>query len=207
MIAPNADIHLRALRGGGAGRTDERGGEDAVASVEPAVRSPAQAVHDVVADGAGVPSVEQDFGCGVGDVVAVFVGDEEQIRRARRPHAAEAEFDGSEAFRLVPEDGALVETPVVIHVFQDHDAVAELRVVIHFALRIRVALRNPEPPARIRGDRDRLLHIRLGGKHRDVKTGRRFHRGGSLVGRHWTAAGRLGVKRRGEVGGKGSRGD
>ncbi len=66
---------------GRAGLADARVGEDAVAAVEPAVRAPGERVQGFV----GVlisPAVEQDLRRAVGPVVAVLVGDEEELGAA-----------------------------------------------------------------------------------------------------------------------------
>ena len=202
MIAPNSHVHLRALRGGCAGSADIGRGENAVATVEPAVRPPAQTVYDVVPDRAVVPAIEHYFRRTIGKVVTIFVRDKEQIRRSRDPHAAEADFHGSQTLALIPKNRAFVETTVVVRVVENHDPIALLRVEVHLRLRISVTLHHPQTSARIRGDRDRLLHIRLGGKHGDVKSRRHANAGGCLIRRHWPAGRRLRVERNGEVRGK-----
>ena len=62
-----------------------------------------------------------------------------------------------------------------------------------------VTLRDPQPSARIGRHGDGLLHVRLGGEHRDVKAGRRLHRGGCFVRRQRRAFCRLGVEWRWKI--------
>ena len=50
---------------------------DAVSAVEPAVGAPAEAIGEVVADGAGVEAIEEDDGWGVWLIVVIFVGEKE----------------------------------------------------------------------------------------------------------------------------------
>ena len=197
MIAPDRAVHRRALRVGRAGCADVRGGLDAVASVEPAVRAPAETVHDVVPHGAEVEAVEHHHGLSIRDIVAVFIREKKELRRAQRPHAAEADLDAREPLHLIGEDGALVEMAVVIRVFEDHDAVALREIEAHLGLAVGVVFRHPQPPARIRRHRDGLLHVRLAGEKGDLETGRRFDRGERVRRGHRVAG--LRVHRRGEI--------
>ena len=72
--------------------------------------------------------VEHDLGRAVGHVVAVAVGDEQQLRRAEQPDAAEAELDAGEPLHVVGEDRAPVEPAVAVGVLEDQDAVAKAEV-------------------------------------------------------------------------------
>ena len=114
-------------------------------------------------------AVEHDLGRAVGHVVAVAVGDEQELRRAHQPDAAEAELDAREHLDVVGEDGALVEPAVAVGVLEDQDAVAEAEVELRGQLGVGVVLRDPEPPARVPGHGDRVLHVRLGGEDLDVE--------------------------------------
>jgi len=77
VVAPDPAIDGGAEIGRGVWGTDERGGLDAVAAVEPAVGAPAEAIGEVVADGAGVEAIEEDDGRGVWLIVVIFVGEKE----------------------------------------------------------------------------------------------------------------------------------
>ena len=83
------------------------------------------------------------FGCAVGDVVAVFIGDEEQLGRAHEPDAAAADLDAGEHLHLVGEDGALVGFAVVVGVLEDEDAVAEAQSEADFARPVGVVFGDP----------------------------------------------------------------
>ena len=198
VIAENAAVHPRAILSRSAGRADGRGVRDAVASVEPAIRPPAKAVHDVVADGLEIKPVEQHLRRAIGLVVAIFVRDENQIRRAQRIHAAIAEFDARESHALIPENRPLVEMPVIVRVLEDHDAVAQTRIPARGILGVSVALRDPQPPARIPRHRDRLLHIGLRREDLAGKSRRQFHRARHFRRRHRAAGRFLGIEDRRE---------
>ena len=77
MVAPDAAIDGGAAIGRGVWGTDEGGGLDAVSTVEPAVGAPAEAIGEIVADGAGVEAIEEDDGRGVRLIVVIFVGEKE----------------------------------------------------------------------------------------------------------------------------------
>ena len=73
-------------------------------------------------------AVEHDLGRTVGDVVAIAVGNEQQLRRTEQPGAAKPELHAAEPLNVVGEDRALVGTAIAIGVFENHDAVAETEV-------------------------------------------------------------------------------
>ena len=84
MIAPDAGVERDATVVGGAGLADARVGEDAVAAVEPAVGAPGEAVERLVRV-VLAPAVEEDLRRPVGPVVAVLVGDEQELGRRADP--------------------------------------------------------------------------------------------------------------------------
>jgi hypothetical protein len=102
MEAPDAALDGDALVLGGAGLADLAGAGAAAATVEPAAGSEAETVGEVVvvvlSDG---ETIEDDLRLGVGDVVAVFIGDEEELGRAHRPEAAASGFDAGEPLEFV----------------------------------------------------------------------------------------------------------
>ena len=112
-------------------------------------------------------AVEHDLGRTVGDVVAVAVGDEQQLGRAEQPDAAEPELDAAEPLDVVGEDRPPVEPAVAVGVLEDQDAVAEAEVELLGAVGVGVVLGDPEPPAGVPGHRDRVPHVRLGGEDVD----------------------------------------
>ena len=89
------------------------------------------------------------------------------------------------------EDGALLESAVAVHVFEDEDAV--LAFSFRLLIGIAVRLRHPEAAALIDGKGDGLLHLRLGGDQFRLKAGRQHHARDDLL--------RLGVGHRRGLGG------
>jgi hypothetical protein len=82
----------------------------------------------VVVLGRGFESVEHDFGRGVGHIIAVAVGNEEEPRQGDQPQAAQADLDARELLHVVAEDAALVGTAVAVAVGQDEHAVTERQI-------------------------------------------------------------------------------
>ena len=97
--------------------------EHAVATVEPAIRAPDERVERFVRVFVG-PAIEQHFRLAIRNVVAVLIGDEQQIRRRADEHAAEADFDAADQIQVLGEHLALVEFAVAIGVFENQNAVA-----------------------------------------------------------------------------------
>ena len=185
VIPPDAPGHQQALVRRSAGHPDVRRAGDAHPAPEPAVRPPAQAVGEGVPAARGrVEAVEQHLRFPIGHAIAVTVGNEEQLRRAQRKHAAATNLDAGENFPLVPEDGAFVEVAVVVRILKQHDAVVQVRRETGLLVGVGIILGHPEPAARVEGHRDRLLHLGLGGKQGHLETRRHFEGRHRLLRRH-----------------------
>ena len=174
MIAPDAAVHFRALGFGRAGFANRGSARDSVSAVEPAIRSPFQAVGEIVADVFALETVEHDDGIAVGHVVTVAVREKKKIRRTQRPDAAEADFEARENLRAVPEHGAFVEASVAVGVLENHDAIPQRAVEADLGFGVGVVLGDPETAARIEGHGDGILHVGFGGEERRLETGREF---------------------------------
>ena len=199
MIAPHAAVHGRAILLRRARLAHLRSGGDAVAAVQPPIGTPRQAVEHVVLAG-HVPAIQQHLGRPIGHVVAIAVGNEQQIRQRADPNAAEAQRQAGEVHPLVKEHLLAVEPAIVIGVFQDRNSIRRLRR----PLGIRKALRHPQPPPIIERDRNRLHNIRLSGEQRHTKALRQLHVLGSFLRRD---GGRLGQGKCGRKQGQDDAGD
>ena len=198
MITPNTAAERCALGFGRTGPADfGAGAEDAVPTVEPAVGPPAQAVDDVVAHLVGIEAVEDDFRFAVRFIVAVFVGEKEDVRRACGPHAAEAELDTGKLAGAVPKDFSFIENTIMIGILKNDDAILELKFEIRFALGVRVTLGDPQPAACVPRHVDRLLYHRLGGGELHAEAFRHRHCLQCLGRRQEWRGDLLGVKRLG----------
>jgi len=162
MKPPDAAVQPDPVAVRRAGPADPRIGKNAVATVEPAVRSPGETVDDVVFR-LETPAVEQDFGRAVRNVVVIAVGNENQLRRGAEPDAAETERDAGKIAALIEEDVPGVEATVAIAVFENDHAVVAGKAV-GLPIRVRQTLDHPKAPAIVGGHRDRLNHVRFAGE-------------------------------------------
>src|SRR5262249_26766099 len=154
-------------------------------AIEPAVRAPRQPVDDVVSDAAHRPAIQHDLRLAIGHVVAIPVGNEQQVRGTEDPHAAEADRDAGQVLPLVPENGALVEAADVVAVLEDDYTIPVLRVPRLPG--VGIALGDPQPATVIEAHGYRLAHLGLAREEADLEAGRHldkaqlFLRGGGHV--------------------------
>jgi hypothetical protein len=181
MITPDRRVEGHTLAVRCARLAHARVSEHAVATVEPAVRSPGECVERFVCV-LPAPAVEQDFRLAVGHIVPVAIGNEHQVRSRPDPHAAEADFEPANEVQPFGEHFPLVETAVAIGVFKDNNAIATF--VARCANRVFVGLSDPNAATIVERHGDRLLDIRLGSEHFRRETRGQFHRRGGLVRRH-----------------------
>src|SRR5690606_16422151 len=107
----DAGIDGRAFFFGGARFSNARVSEDAMASIEPSIRAPGEAVERFVCVFV-MPAVEQDLWFAVRLVVVVFVGNKQQIRRLSDPDTAEADFQPAHEVQALNEHLSAVVLPV-----------------------------------------------------------------------------------------------
>ena len=79
-------------------------------------------------------------------------------------------LDAREPLRFLGENFSQIEMAIIVLVFKDQDAVAEMEVKFFAALGVGVILCNPQPPARVPSHADGVLHVRLGGKDGGLET-------------------------------------
>ncbi len=182
--APHAAIEGRPLRLRSSRFADVRGVRDAIAAIEPAVRSPLKVVEDVV-PGPEAPAVQDDLGFSGRFVLARLDGDEQQVGRGTEPDSAEANGDAREVGAIVEEDLAALELPRA-GILEDQDAVLA-GLPLGQPVRIGSRLDHPEPTAVVRGHGDWFADIRLTGEQMNPKPFRNLHplgrlfRGGEIV--------------------------
>ena len=86
-------------------------GEDSVTTVKPTIWSPDESVECFV----GVliaPTIQEDFRFGVRDIVAIFIGDEHEVRSRSDPDTAEANFESADEVQVFGEDFTGIEFAV-----------------------------------------------------------------------------------------------
>ena len=168
--APDAGVDLHALVIGRTRLTDDRVREDAVVTVEPAIRTPDEAVERLVRV-VETPAVEQhDW---LARLVVRVLWDEEKFRSRTDPDAAVADFDTGDEIESVLEDCDLRVTAVLLHVFQNQDPIGALPVGTF--LWVGHAFHHPEAATFVEAHRDRLDDLGLGGDKRDLEARRERH--------------------------------
>ena len=175
LIAPHAGVDELPLGVRRTGDFHMRVGEHAVAAVEPAVRTPAEGVEHLVRvlPREAFEQLHRLTG-GLRAFVRFLHGDVQEPRRSPDEHAAEAILDAAGEVQSFVKHRALVELVVPVRVLEDEDAVGAL--ALGLALRVGVVLDDPEPPAVINAEGDRLLHVGFGGE--DVQLEARRERRG-----------------------------
>ena len=184
MEAPEAALHRQTLRLGRPRHAQAGRAGMAAAAVQPAVGPPAQAVGEVVVvvlgDG---EAVEHHLRRPVGPVVAVSIGQEQQLRRAEQPDPAPADFNAGEHLHVFGEHRARLRPAVPVAVLEDDHAVLEAEVEALGAFGVGVVFRHPHPAARVPGEGDRVAHRRLGGEQGRLEAGRQLQQAQRLRGR------------------------
>ena len=172
--------------------------------VQPAIRAEAQPIGDVVMIlQRRLEALDHGLRRTVRDIVAIAIGNEEHVRHGDGPHATEADLDAREHLQIVRENRAPIEAPIAVGVFKNHDAIAQAQIVPDRPFGVGVIFRHPQPPARVPGQRDGILHIRLRGKDGRLATRRQRHLLRSLRSRHErTTEVRLGVDGSGKIAGE-----
>ncbi len=123
-------------------------------------------------------AVEEDLGRPVGNVVAVGVGDEEEVGCGADPDAAMAEFEAADEIQILGEDLAGLEGAVAVGIGEDDEAVEAL--ALGTARGIAVGLRDPEATPFVDGERDGLADLGFGGDQFGAKTRGYVHLGDGL---------------------------
>ena len=112
-------------------------------TVQPAIRSPHQTVDDIVMNLVLIPSVEHHFGLTIGNVVTVAIRNEKQFWRGQHPRTAKAQGHTRRLLSFVPKNGSLVEMAVVVRVFQDDNAIAQIIIEARFIVSVGLVLHHP----------------------------------------------------------------
>ena len=163
MKTPDASLDRNALGFGRPGNADIAGAGSSAAAVKPAIGAPAEAVGKVVVvvlgDG---EAIEDDFGFSIGDVVAIAIGNEEELGRAHGPNSAASQFDAGEHLQLVGEDLAGVGLSVVVFVVKNDNAIAQFEIEALASLGIGVVFGDPHAAFVIPGHCNGILDLGLG---------------------------------------------
>ena len=202
VVPPVGAVQRNPLPPGRARLPDPGVGEHPVAAVEPSVRPPDEAVERLVLVMAP-PPVEHDLRFAVRHVVAVPVGNEEQVRRLAHPHPAEPDLEAAHEAQLVVKDLSRVVLPVAVGVLEDEDRVPPGRLERTAWAFVAEVLRHPDPAAVVDAHRIRLADGGFARERRDGEPlGHRHLPGGHVGGNAVPGRGPvelvLGGARRGE---------
>ena len=179
MVPVDAAVIPDALLIRRARLADHRPVRSSVGPVQPTVRSPGKAIGQIVCVRMRAKPVQQDLRLAVGNVVAVSVRDEVEVRRRHDPRAAEPDLDAGDVVELVIEDRSLVEPPVAVGVLENQNPVTRLGGVV----RVVVRFGDPESASVVDAEPDWLPDVRFAGKQRHFKPLRDDHRLGGLLRR------------------------
>lgn len=106
-------------------------------------------------------SVEEDFRRAVGDIVTIFIGNENELRGAGRKDSAVTDFKSRDEVEIVGEDFVSFEGAVVVFVFEYDEPV--LSFAFFLSAGISEGFGNPDAAAAIEGEGDGLTKERLAG--------------------------------------------
>ena len=178
--APDASIEVEAVVLRRTRFSDERVGKNALATVEPAVGSPDETVEGFVAV-LHAPAVEKNFGFGVGNVVAISVGNENEIRRRAEVDPTVSDGNTGGEGDLVVEEFFGVEDAVAIGVLKNLNA-AELFVFVGASVDVVVVFHDPDAAFGIESEGDRFADVRFGSVDGNVESLRDGHLGDRFLG-------------------------
>jgi len=179
--APDAGVEVEAVVFGSARFPDEGVGENALAAVEPAVGSPDEAVQSFVAV-VHAPAVEKNFGFGVGNIVAIGVGNENKIRRGSEVDTTVSDRDTGSEGDFIVEEFLGVKDAVAIGVLKNLDA-AELFVFVRASVDVVIVFYDPDASPGVEGKGNGFADVRLGGVDGNVESLRDGHFGYGFLGR------------------------
>jgi hypothetical protein len=163
---PNAAIEVKAVPVGPSRPPDLRDSQDAVASIEPAIGSPGQAIESIVF-GVDIPAIEHDFRRTIWLVITIPVWNEKEFGQGTQPDAAETKRDSRKVSTFVQKYLSRIELPVPIPVLENYDPVISRPG--RPPLRVGEAFNHPEAAPGIGGHGNGLDDIRLPGKQRNLK--------------------------------------
>ena len=178
--APNTGVKVEAVVFRRTRFSDERVGENALATVEPAVGSPDEAVQSFMAV-VHAPAIEKDFRFGIGNVVAICVGNKNKIRRGSEVDTTVSDRDTGSEGDFIVEEFLGVKDAVAIGVLKNLDA-AELFVFVRASVNVVIVFYDPDAASGIEGKGDGFADVWFGGVNGNVESLRDGHLGDGFFG-------------------------
>jgi hypothetical protein len=171
--APDTGVEVEAVVFGSARFSDEGVSENALATVEPAVGSPDEAVQSFMAV-VHAPAIEKDFRFGIGNVVAICVGNKNKIRRGSEVDTTVSDRDTGSEGDFIVEEFLGVKDTIAIGILKNLDA-AELFVFVRASVDVVIVFYDPDAASGIEGKGDGFADVRFGGVDRNVESLRDRH--------------------------------
>ena len=116
MIAPHSPVKPAAFFFGSTRFTKERPIVTAVSVVEPTIRTPRQAIGDIVPGIISSKAIKQHHWFAIGHPIVILIWDEIKVGQRHHPHTAKAHFDTAYVFKLIIENDALVVGAIAISI-------------------------------------------------------------------------------------------
>jgi hypothetical protein len=120
------------------------------------------------------PAIEKDFGFGIGNVVAICVGNENKIRRGSEVDSTVSDRDTGSEGDFIVEEFLGVKDTIAIGVLKNLDA-AELFVFVRASVDVVVVFYDPDAASGVEGERDGFADVRFGGVNGNVESLRDRH--------------------------------
>ena len=201
MVTPDTRIHPLPLvfiraRFAHVART-----ENAMTTIEPAIRSPRKCVEHFVCVGGVIPAIEQNFRITHRfRTIPILDWNKHQVRRRTNPYSAKTDLQSAHEIQIFHEHSPLVGLPIAVRIFKNQDPIRSAENIFQLLRRwlgwitSRDAFqlgRIPAPPrighpfcdpntsTMIQAKGDWLHQIRLGREHVHLESRRqrRFLRG------------------------------
>lgn len=152
--------------------------EHSVATVKPAVMTPEERVGGLMGI-VGRKAIEQNLRRAVGFVVAIGIGDEEELGSTRGEDTAVTDFESGDEVEIVSEDLVGFEGSIVVLVLKDNEAV--FAFAFFLSTWVGVGFGHPDAATGIKGEGDGLPELWLTGNRLDLESFGDMHRRGDVV--------------------------
>ena len=168
MESPDTPVYEMALLFRRPGPAYTRSSENTVTSVEPSVRTPYKAVERFVTV-VNSPAIQQYFMISVGSVIAIAVGNKDQLRRHADIDSAMTDGQSRGKVQVVYKCFLLIRHAVAIRVLKNTDPVGALVRFVAAAVHVASILERPESPPVVKAERDGFTDIRFSREHGNIE--------------------------------------
>ena len=181
MKSPDSGIDEISILFRSAGFPDPRLSENPVASIQPTVRAPDEAIQRFVSV-LEAPTVEQDLRFPVRDIIAIRIRNEKQLRWRAEINTSKSHRYPRGKFDLIREQLLRVKDTIAIGIFKDLNSAENLILLVAPSIDVVVVLHNPESTAVVEGEGDGFSNVWFRRKDRDFESLGDLHRCDGFVG-------------------------